>query len=416
MKLLFITDGIYPELTANSEIAFRLALVLRDEYKCDISFLYYGEATEYKPADNSGFKYYPIRSLYRYKKIKKIHNKFLRRFMLICSPECLRCAYNFGFNRRYYIAEEYRHAIIKLIKAEKYDCIIAMSLPYAGLVALSRIKTSVPYIAYKLDPWFTNRVLHCTENDYVDESKADERAAAIIITDLIEKDLIQKKLTKYLFKSYVLNFPNIIQYKKETDNIPLGKGVHFLFVGRLYDNIRSPQYTFSLFRKLSQDGCYLHVVGHSENDLKDQYSIPDNIIFHGRVDSEMALHYMQSADILVNIGNTVLNQMPSKLLTYISLGKPILNIIKDWNCPTVSYLERYPLALSVLETPEPRREDVEKIRGFVFSSKEKKVPFQVIKERYSNCTSEYVGQKLYEIIKKVSLERCKMEIEKDNII
>ena len=142
--------------------------------------------------------------------------------------------------------------------------------------------------------------------------------------------------------------------------------------------------------------------------------LPANIIFHGEVDSETALKCMLSADVLVNIGNTVLNMMPSKLLTYISTGKPILNIIKDPACPTVPYMEKYPLALNILETKRPTEEDVSRARNFILHSKGKQIPFAEIEQRYYDCTPEYVGGKLYEIICG-AIEKKKKKKAHDNI-
>ena len=399
MKLLFVTDGAYPDMTANSEIVFRLAHILREEYNCDISILFRGGDSFREPvSDLFGFQMYPIRSLLQYTEIKKIENRLLRRFRLLRNPECLRCAINFGFNRKYYIAEEYRHAIKKRINTDIYDCIIAVSFPPDTLIAMSKTKSPIPFISYKLDPWSTNQSLNCSDTDLADEEKADERASAIIVTELTKEDLIQNKQTRFLYKTYILNFPNIIQYKQVHSSNIFGSGIHFLFAGRFYDNIRNPQYTFHLFERLRQQDCYFHVVGHSADDFGEEYSIPDNIIFHGKVDSEMALCYMKAADFLVNVGNTVLNQIPSKILTYIALGKPILNIIKDPGCPSVSLLEKYPLKLNVLEKEELTERNLECINTFILNYKEKQIPFETIKQLYFDCTPEYVGGKLYDII------------------
>ena len=51
---------------------------------------------------------------------------------------------------------------------------------------------------------------------------------------------------------------------------------------------------------------------------------------------------MRAADVLVNIGNTVQNQMPSKLWEYIATGKPILGVCLTRECNTLPYLTQYP--------------------------------------------------------------------------
>ena len=51
------------------------------------------------------------------------------------------------------------------------------------------------------------------------------------------------------------------------------------------------------------------------------------------------------ADVLVSLGNTYDNQMPSKLFGYFATGKPVLHLAVSENDPTLPYLARYPLAL-----------------------------------------------------------------------
>ena len=64
-------------------------------------------------------------------------------------------------------------------------------------------------------------------------------------------------------------------------------------------------------------------------------------------------------------------------------------------------MEKYPLGLTILETPEPTEDDVNRVRNFILANKGKRIPFEKIKELYYDCTPEYVGGKVYEIICKV---------------
>lgn len=107
---------------------------------------------------------------------------------------------------------------------------------------------------------------------------------------------------------------------------------------------------------------------------------------------------MQSADILVNIGNTVENQIPSKLLTYISFGKPIINIMKSSNCPTLEYMNRYPLSYNILETFDLIEKEAKKLESFIYESNGKSIAFDQIEKIFYECTPSYVGKRLYDIV------------------
>ena len=95
-------------------------------------------------------------------------------------------------------------------------------------------------------------------------------------------------------------------------------------------------------------------------------------------------------DVLINIGNSVLNQMPSKIFEYISSGKPIINVFKSPDCPTLKYLTRYPLALNLFEgeITEHPAEKAAAIRAFCRETRGKRVPAEEIQSTFAANTFE----------------------------
>ena len=65
----------------------------------------------------------------------------------------------------------------------------------------------------------------------------------------------------------------------------------------------------------------------------------------GPVPAETARTIQAQADVLLNLGNAVDNQLPSKLFDYFAAGKPVLHLCVIENDPALPYLARYPLAL-----------------------------------------------------------------------
>ena len=43
MKILFVTNNLYPYLNANSDICYKLASVLKSEYVCNVTVLGYSD-------------------------------------------------------------------------------------------------------------------------------------------------------------------------------------------------------------------------------------------------------------------------------------------------------------------------------------------------------------------------------------
>lgn len=121
------------------------------------------------------------------------------------------------------------------------------------------------------------------------------------------------------------------------------------FIGNLYADIRNPKWVVELFACLENvadlsfvGGCYgdKNVL----NEIKGK-----NIHYLGKKKQKELMEIYEEADVLINIGNLVTNQMPSKIFEYISLGKPIINIYKNKECPTLEYTKKYPMSIDIYE-------------------------------------------------------------------
>jgi glycosyltransferase involved in cell wall biosynthesis len=114
----------------------------------------------------------------------------------------------------------------------------------------------------------------------------------------------------------------------------------------------------------------LHFYG-SINDCSDYFTFcPDAIkpmvFVHGLCTRERVAQAMVDADILVNIGNNSEEQLASKVVEYMSVGKPVLNIISIKGDVSIAELEGYPAKLTIMRSHEAPSEDViEAIRSFV---------------------------------------------------
>ena len=56
IKLLLITNKLYPELSANSDIAYKISYYLKKEKNCDISLLGYSLETQSCQNKNKEFR------------------------------------------------------------------------------------------------------------------------------------------------------------------------------------------------------------------------------------------------------------------------------------------------------------------------------------------------------------------------
>lgn len=109
--------------------------------------------------------------------------------------------------------------------------------------------------------------------------------------------------------------------------------------------------------------------------------MPRNVTYCGSLPQREMQSVLSGADFLVSLGNTITNQLPSKLLDYISLRKPILNIYKVEGCPTLEILKDYPLSISISED-ENAESASERMESFILGNIGKTADIQTVKYDY----------------------------------
>lgn len=306
------------------------------------------------------------------------------------------------------LLKTYVKSIEELCESEKIDVAIAVSFPFTTSIALSRIKIKGKKVVYQLDPHSSHYKNKKKRKRLKEEAKVINNVDLLLVTRLIFQENKSNKLSPYLEKMYPLDFPNIRPLIKTNsqNNIEFDKDfINCVFVGNLYKDIRDPIYLLKIFSGLSNKKIVLHCVGGGDIDQLYNFreTLGERIKIYGVVQHEKATNVLLDADILINIGNNIPNQMPSKIFDYISTGKPIINIYKLNNCPTLEYTKEYPLCLDIFEGDDLNNA-IKQFEEFCVISKNRKIGYSTIKRLYSNHTVESVSKefknKLYEIVEK----------------
>ena len=415
MRVLLVTDWLYPYCSANSVIVFQIARELHDKFNCTVTIVGFDAPIFWSHENELDFaQIVCLKDLSDYQKMaSKTKNVFLQVLYRLKKLSRIRIWIEIHFFKQELYIEYVR--TFRKLKLSEFDCAVAFSTPFDSIKALlSPRQQKIPVIAFMLDPWSTLWTKQDNAEYEIEERKMIDEVSALLVTKQLYSDYEHKLQLKktYLNKMNIFEFPNIERKPAHCEKRAIcfnKEYINCVFAGCLYDDIRNPKYLIDLFRQFETENIRLHIFGRIRGAIDCMSHLPSNVIYHGNVSSEEADLYMSSADILINVGNTVLNLLPSKILTYISLGKPILNIIKSPECPTLPYMEKYPLALNVLETPEVKAEDVERVREFLLTSRGKQIPFEEIQKQYYTCTPEYVGKQLYDAICQVVEENRKKD-------
>lgn len=151
--------------------------------------------------------------------------------------------------------------------------------------------------------------------------------------------------------------------------------LRLVFVGTLYRKLRSPRFLLTCLAALqeAQQGrrLELHFYG-ALNDCADELAgclpaVRDVVVMHGMVGRAEVLQAMVDADVLVNIGNDSESQLASKVIEYMAVGKPILNLVSLARDTSVVALADYPAALTLARDEGLPQATVALLRDFVLA-------------------------------------------------
>jgi len=255
---------------------------------------------------------------------------------------------------------------IELTSKYHYDAMITVSDPFSshmvGLELKKRIK-SLHWLVDIGDPFCfrhdtpTNNHRFYRKLNYRVEESLFEAADKISVTTESTKakyaELFRGTAEKIMVIPPVMNEAGIS--RNDTRVLPDNDRIKLVFVGTLYKAIRSPEFLLRLFDELGEtslkNNVELHFFG-GYDDCKDTFkpfikSHSETLFLHGLVERDRVMQAMKEADVMINIGNDNPYQLPSKVVEYAWLGKPVVNIHRLENDCSKSFLSDYPAILNI---------------------------------------------------------------------
>lgn len=295
---------------------------------------------------------------------------------------------------------EFKKYLRALFEKENFDIVVGVAGCYEMAIAAQEISEEkyIPYVLYQVDP-FTDNIMFSPKSAskrMAIEKKLYRRSQKVFTTEIILSKMKKRMSKEELLNTEVMEFPGVSIDFSKGDRQQACDGIDCVFTGRVYRGVRNPTYIIKMFKEFPQN-IRLKLYGVTAKELKDSFSIetlPNNVICYGLVSVEEAENAMKNADILVNIGNIMLNQVPSKLFGYISTGKPLLNVCANHECPSKQYLEQYPYAMSIDETQSCDDVTVKKVKEFLTGNAGKMCNLHEIEVLYEKCTPKYAASQM----------------------
>lgn len=293
----------------------------------------------------------------------------------------------------------------KLHQKEKFDIVVGVYTPIDSLYCAHLLKkknNDIKFVAYFLDSLSGGFGLKCMSEKYIlKNGQKWERKLLSNVDKIIamksskEHHLKYNKNEEYYNKIVFLDIPLLTEKKDVCKcNILKANSINIVFIGLLKYPIRDPRCIIKLLYKTEQYFNYninLYFIG--ENNCKKiiddaKKKNKDNVFIYDKVSHEEAISIMMQANILLNLGTDNASQIPSKLIEYISCGKPIINTYRTDNEPGNIYLTNYPFTFLLDEREKITKEKENEFVNFIRLNSHKKIEFNEIKKQYYQNTPD----------------------------
>ncbi|MBP1554012.1 MAG: hypothetical protein J6B21_07655, partial [Oscillospiraceae bacterium] len=297
------------------------------------------------------------------------------------------------------ISHFYKKQVEYVCKKYKIDAAISLSAPFYTAKGLAKADISAKKIVMLFDPYAKHYIYknHRTEKQ---EKAVFDSVHHVFVPHLIADEYNRNNLSAF-------EFPCLLTDSKSgcadnsTQLLPLGK-TNIVYCGSLYSDIRSPEYLYELVKKADNPALHITIVGGVYGTFSDEFNakyadfIKQHVTLVGKVSRQKAQEYLGAADIVLNIGNTIDNMLPSKVLECIGTGKRVLNLCQIENCPSIPYFKKYGNSLNLYTKSEITDETVTRFNNF--AATEKIIPKEIILSKFADATPQYVAQQIVDVI------------------
>ena len=174
-----------------------------------------------------------------------------------------------------------------------------------------------------------------------------------------------------------------------------GKSVRFMYSGVLTMASRSPESFIDFLEhlnKIIRSKCVFYVRGNAVDYIKKRsYNNNVQIIVNDYIPRDKLDLEICSTDFLVSIGesfNSRAFSFPSKIIYYMSFGKPIVHFAYDKNDLCIDYLTKYPLSLILFNKDGPEI-NAKRFTEFFDRIRFEKIDFNLIERHFYMNSPSY---------------------------
>lgn len=333
-----------------------------------------------------------------------------------------------------------------------YDAVIAVAAPYHAAIALAAARVGGKKAAWLMDPYSQNRGWVVPARALAEETALYRAVDAIFVTRLMEPDYAPGGVfAAFGAKAHRLEFPALVAAEgaagaaaqgaapaeaaraaqqaaggatgpAATDSparpapaetpaaaAPGAGGIRCVFVGNLYPELRTPEFALRLFLALDDEELTLAFFGGGWEHFppgspvgrlraEAEARLGKRLEIHGPVPPAEARRLVAGADILLSLGNTVANQLPSKVFEYCGAGLPVLHLAERPDDAALPYFARWPLACAVQRSEGLGPAVLARVRSFLHGNAGRRLPFAEAERLFAENTPAAVAARLLALL------------------
>lgn len=331
--------------------------------------------------------------------------------------------------------------IERLDREMGYDAVVAVAAPYHAAIALAAARVGGKKAAWLMDPYSQNRGWAVPARALAEETALYRAMDAIFVTRLMEPDYAPGGVfAAFGAKAHRLEFPALVEpeadsaaravhadagaagaeypaAQKAADGpagpaaakAPGAGGIRCVFVGNLYPELRTPEFALRLFLALDDEELTLTFFGGGWEHFPPESPVGrlraeaearlgKRLEIHGPVPPAEARRQMAGADILLSLGNTVANQLPSKVFEYCGAGLPVLHLAERAEDAALPYFARWPLACAVQRSEGLGPAVLARVRSFLHENAGRRLPFAEAERLFAENTPAAVAARLLALL------------------
>ena len=311
-----------------------------------------------------------------------------------------------------------RPSVVKLLhkkieeqlKSEKYDALIAVVNPVESAEAVKNI-SNIKKILYEIDP-ASNR--YKTPRSFLEkytkrrsikwEKKSYSLFDIIIHMETHRKHFVEIFKDDFIDRTVYLDIPslkiNVREKLYHVEDTPY----RFLYAGAFYPKLRNPDRMIQIFIELlntyklniifeiyTGKNMFTHI-------QKLITGFEDKILLHPYIKPEELNEIINNTDVLVDLGNSESDFLPSKPFLYIGTGKPIIHFSPDCDDVSIDYIKKYTGSL-IINQNDNDKEIIESIVEFVNSLSCYYPPKKEdIEKIFEKNTTQYTAHRIVELL------------------